>query len=218
LEKKTNHVCGAEPRPTPQRDDATLLRAWAEGDNKAGQSLFERHAPTLRRFLRSKVTDAVEDVLHDSFLGLRSAATRSDIEDVRAFLFGVARNHVLMHYRRKRREIAEPLGDHPIASLQPRPSEVLVSKRESRRLLRALREIPLDDQIALELHYWARLTTARAADVLEIPAGTFKWRLSRARDRLRAKLSELEADPAAVATTMDDLEHWAQRVHEQEVR
>ena len=216
LDLSGRHPCRSVARP-PERlgrkDDGALLQAWVEGDAAAGESLFMRLAPMLRRFLRTKVGEAVEDLLHDSFLGLRGAGTRAKIVDVRAFLFGVARKKLLMHYRRRRRDVAEPLGEQLIVSLEPRPSEVLVGKRESRLLLRGLREIPLDDQIALELHYWARLTTARAAEVLEMPAGTFKWRLSRARQRLRAALTALEADPAAVATTMDDLDHWAARVH-----
>ena len=57
--------------------------------------------------------------------------------------------------------------------------------------------------------------TSTSNSDLKVPSGTFKWRLSRARDRLRSALKKLADDPNAVATTMDDLDNWARRVHEQ---
>ena len=198
--------------------DAELVKAWAAGDERAGREVFERHRVDVRRFLRSKLSEGVEDVLHDAFVGLLGAAKEREIEDARAYLFGVARRLVLQVYRKKSRHpTVEPIEERSIADLDPGVSSALQGRQEERLLLRALREIPLDDQIAIELHYWARFSITQAAEILEMPAGTLKWRLSRARGRLRDKLTELAKDPDAVATTMDELEHWAQRVHEQAV-
>lgn len=55
----------------------------------------------------------------------------------------------------------------------------------------ALRRIPVELQIALELHYWEGLSASEFADVLDIPLGTVKTRLRRAKQRLRAELVEL---------------------------
>lgn len=198
--------------------DAELVQAWAAGDERAGREVFERHRTDVRRFLRSKLRDGVEDLLHDAFVGLLSAAREREIEDARAYLFGVARRLVLQIYRGKSRQPqVQAIGERSIADLDPGASSAIQGRQEDRLLLRALREIPLDDQIALELHYWARFSVGQAAAILEMPPGTLKWRLSRARGRLRDKLGELANDPDAVATTMDELEHWAHRVHEQAV-
>ena len=55
---------------------------------------------------------------------------------------------------------------------------------EQRLLLEALRRIPLDLQIAIELHYWEGMSGPDLAQVLDIPEGTVRSRLRRAREPL----------------------------------
>ena len=62
----------------------------------------------------------------------------------------------------------------------------------------------------LELHYWETLTTAEMASVLEIPQGTVKWRLTKARTALKEALEGLEADDALREATVTNLDSWAQ--------
>ena len=72
--------------------------------------------------------------------------------------------------------------DVSVAELSGSPSQVVAGHEEEKLLLVALREIPLELQTVVELYSWEELSVAQMAEVLEIPAGTVKSRLLRARD------------------------------------
>ena len=77
-------------------------------------------------------------------------------------------------------------------------------------LARALRSIPLDLQVALELHYWEELSGPELAAVLEIPEGTVRSRLRRGRELLAERLQAFACDDAALAkSSLDDIDGWA---------
>ena len=59
---------------------------------------------------------------------------------------------------------------------------------DSRELASALAELRRDEREILLLHAWAELTDTEIAAALDIPAGTVKSRLSRAREKLRNRL------------------------------
>jgi RNA polymerase sigma factor (sigma-70 family) len=75
-----------------------------------------------------------------------------------------------------------------IAHLTGSPSRIVALRQEQHAVLAALHELPLDLQIALELYYWEELTVGEVAQVLEVPEGTVKSRLHRARQLLRERL------------------------------
>ena len=190
------------------KEDAALLEAWNAGDRQAGSALLERHFDSLCRFFRSKAEDAVDDLIQATLLSAVASRERlRSASSFRAYLFTIARNELFDHF--KRRGVAGDPGVSKVEDLAPSPSSVLAQDDEYHRVLRALQSIPLDLQIALELHYWERLSTAELAEALGIPQGTAKSRLRRARQAVRDKMSEL---PAATPGERDgdlDLDAWA---------
>lgn len=198
------------------RSDGELLRAWGEGDSDAAEALFERHFEALYRFFRNKVSDEVHDLVQDTFLRMvkASADFRGDAS-FRGFLFGVARNVLHDHLRRLYRT-----RDHidfttvSAIDLDPSPSRWAARRQEHRLLLAALRRIPLDHQIALELAYWEGLKGPEIAAVLGLQPATARTRLRRARAALAGELNALARDPQILASTLDNLDHWAQSLRE----
>ena len=73
---------------------------------------------------------------------------------------------------------------------------------------RALRRLPVDLQITIELHYWEEMELEDIGKVLEIPGGTVKSRLFRARKLLREQVEQLEAGDALRESTVRDLDGW----------
>jgi RNA polymerase sigma factor (sigma-70 family) len=182
------------------RTDLELLDAWRGGDKVAGDELVSRHWEPISRFFRSKIGDGGADLISQTFLACVEGRDRIEGENVRAYLFAVARRRLADHFRKTSRA---GVADFTLSSLADLATGPLteVSRRERAALLRqGLARIPLDDQIALELAYFEGMSTREIAGVLEIPENTVRSRLSRAREKLRAALGEIgTAEEAALA-------------------
>lgn len=194
-----------------EHDDVALLQAWRGGDQRAGSSLLGRYFHSLYRFFSAKAGDEIDDLIQRTFLALvRHRDTIREDASFRAYLFVVARREYY-HYLRTRRRRRDPLdfGTISLADLGTSPSAVVARRKDHELLLQALRQIPLDLQLALELFYWEELTTAEMATVFEIPHGTVKSRLRRAREHLRRALETNEATTPALSLSNDNLDAWA---------
>lgn len=192
--------------------DFELLAAWRGSDEAAGRELFARYFDSVFRFFRNKVDDAAEDLTQQTFMGLVQGRDkfRGDAS-FRTYVFMIARKRLYSHLRKRdlRGEAAE-FSDTSVADLGlESPSRMLAVRQEQQLLLHALRRLPIEMQVALELFYWEELTVAEIAAVLEIPSGTVKSRLQRARTRLDAVLAELSTSEALLRSTMDNFDKWA---------
>ena len=191
--------------------DAECLRAWAAGDREAGEELFERHFEAVARFFRNKCDRDHDDLIQATFLGcVESVARFREDSSFRTFLFAIARNVLSKYYRSKRRERARlDFGSVSAADLGASPSAWMEQGEGARTMLHALRRIPLDSQIALELHYWEGMTGQQIAEVLDIPLGTAKTRLRRARQLLETELARFSNGELKAGYTNTDLDAWA---------
>jgi RNA polymerase sigma-70 factor (ECF subfamily) len=160
------------------RSDRDLLDGWRAGDAAAGSELFERHFDALYRFFRGKAEGGVDDLVQETFLAcLRSRDALRGEASFRTYLFTVARHELYAYWRNRQRRAGDvDVGEISLADLATSPSGVVARKAEHQLLLRALRAIPLDLQIALELHFWQGLTGPELAVVLEVPEGTVRSR------------------------------------------
>ncbi|PRQ06906.1 RNA polymerase sigma factor [Enhygromyxa salina] len=196
--------------------DEQLYAAWVAGDRRAGGALIDRHLTSIHRFFAGKLSDpaAVDDLVAKTFevCATKLGEYRGQ-GSVRAYLFGVAHNHLRNHLRslRRQRERFDPL-ETSVADIDPTPSCLLVAHEGERLLLRALRSIPLELQIAIELSYFEGLSRAEIAAVLEIPAGTVAGRLRRARTLLEQRVHALATEPQLRTSTLDSIQAWAREV------
>ncbi|MCA9706997.1 MAG: sigma-70 family RNA polymerase sigma factor [Myxococcales bacterium] len=187
--------------------DYELLRAWRGDDAAAGNELVRRHFASVFSFLRSKVPDHVDDLVQRTFLACVESVERIDeSRSFRAYLFGIARRQLIYHYRRDRHsDRFDPMRESVHDAGGGSPSQHAAARQEQRLVLEALHRLPLDLQIPLELHYWETLSVAEVAAVLEIPPGTVKSRLHRARELLRDRLREQGASSALLEASLDHL-------------
>src|ERR1043165_8387141 len=157
----------------------------------------------VERFFLNKVSQGVQDLVQETFP--RCVASRERIRDneqFRLYMFGIAYNVLKAHLRdRYRRGEQLDVAETSMCDLDPGPGTLAVQRREHRVLLEALRNIAVDDQVMLELHYWEDLTTDQIATAL--------GRLQRARARLAEVMHRLIASPLELATTAARLEDWA---------
>ncbi len=94
------------------------------------------------------------------------------------------------------------------------PTGVIAHQEEHRLLLAALRAIPLDDQVTLELMYWEQLSGREIGEVLGVPEGTARTRIRSARLSLEAALARLSRSQQVLDSTMDNLEQWSESLRQ----
>jgi RNA polymerase sigma-70 factor (ECF subfamily) len=201
------------------KSDAELLLAWREGDKRAGAELFERYFQPISRFFVNKLAEDPDDLIQETFVAcLRGRDRLRDAGSFRSYLFGVACNVLRAHLRRRTHLPLSDDDDRCAFDLAPGPSTALHAREGERLLLDALRRIPLELQILLELHYWEAMTTDEIADALGLPPGTVRGRLQRGRARLVEVLEELPMPRAMQATLARELDQWAADLREVVVR
>ncbi|MGE0320734.1 MAG: RNA polymerase sigma factor [Polyangiaceae bacterium] len=188
--------------------DFELLDRWQSGDAAAGNELFEGYFDDIYRFFSNKTTDPAE-LVQRTFLGCVEARDRfKRSSSFRTYVFSVARNVLYGHYREKRKGQLN-VAISTMQDLNPTPSSLAHRKWEERLLLEALRSIPIEFQTTLELYYWQNLSGPELAEVLEIPLGTARSRVRRAREALAARVAELEGEPGRLGSTLAELDDWA---------
>lgn len=180
--------------------DVELLERWARGDRRAGDIVFRRLQPHLRTFFASKAgVDAVEDLVQQVWVALAETLSRGERPQlrlsVRCYLLGIAR-HVLFRWLRERyrSEPFDPMSS-TIARLEPSLSQVVGDRLAAQKMIRALQRLPLETQVLLEFRYVHEMKVPELAVLYELPEGTIKSRLARARAHLEQTLAELESAP-----------------------
>ncbi len=200
------------------QSDQELLEIWRSGDREAGQRLLRRHFDSLYRFFHNKLGEGVDDLIQRTFLACVEGRDRvREDASLKAYILGIARNQLLMFLRRKQRR-ETPIEDVTIAEVCGSPSRIMAEREEEKLLLQALRQIPVELQMAVELYYWERLSVNQIAEIVEIPAGTVKSRLFRARDAIRQALEAMAIPRELLQTTVGGFERWAQSLRDQLAR
>ncbi|MCA9705065.1 MAG: sigma-70 family RNA polymerase sigma factor [Myxococcales bacterium] len=180
-----------------ESSDRALLEAWRGGDRAAADRLIARHGPRVYGFFATKVAHAVDELCQQTFAdcvaGPEPVEADGARNSVRGQLFAAARRRLLDHFGRAERNErpVDPL-ERSVADLEHGMSERVAAHDDERRLQRALRQLPLDAQVALELHYWEGMTVAEISGVVQAPEPLVEERLAEARQRLRARLEQQE--------------------------
>jgi RNA polymerase sigma-70 factor (ECF subfamily) len=205
--------------PLVPTSDHELLVAWRSGDRRAGGELIDRHFKPLYRFFANKAGGSadVEDLVQRTFAGAAEGLIRFRADaSVRTWLFAIARN-ILRQWaeeQARKRGRETDLGDVSVADLGFGASSVIAKRQEQRLLLEALRRIPLDSQVVLELCYWEQFTAKQIAEVLDCPEGTARSRLRKAKQDLRASLDALSRTREELESTVHGIDHWARAIRD----
>jgi len=161
--------------------------------------LIEREIPRLRPYARAltRSADRADDLVQETLLrAVAKAHLWQQGTDIRAWLFTIMHNQYVNMVRRAIREEAtidiEQMSSSLVATTDPTAS------RQLRELERALGRLPGDQREVILLVGLEGLSYEAAAQILGVPVGTVRSRLSRGRDALR-RLMDLEGPNSASA-------------------
>ena len=160
------------------------------GDPEAFGLIYDRHAPTLLRFLgRRAGAKVAEGLLGELFRVAFERRKAFDPSRVSAlpWLYGIGSNLLLKHRRAEARRLrASARLAAPGEAADRRASAAALDARVLfPRVAAAIEALPDPERDALLLFAWEELPYEGVAEALELPIGTVRSRLNRARARLR---------------------------------
>jgi RNA polymerase sigma-70 factor, ECF subfamily len=174
---------------------AATVAAPAELSPETLGELFEEHARAIYNYCFRRTADwaLAEDLTSAVFL--EAWRRRKDVDLVGEpplpWLYGVATN-LLRNHRRSLRRFRSALERVPPPVPTPdfaeETAERLDDERRMREVLADVERLPRGQQEVLALCVWAGLEYEEAARALDVPVGTVRSRLARA----RAELASLE--------------------------
>lgn len=188
--------------PTPSVPiDPTVVEALTRGDPDAIVEVYRAMAPAVRSYLLRQTRDATwaDDLTAEVFLEVMRSVERfsGTPEGLRAWVFRIARNRVVDHFRRESHRRHDPLDRMPEgaepAELHVDPESVAVSNVERERLLAIVDELPADQRDVIMLRVIGDLPIAEVASILGKSAGAVKSLQHRALRSLARRIGrELE--------------------------
>jgi RNA polymerase sigma factor (sigma-70 family) len=183
----------AEAEASADADDATVIQL-SRHEPEQFTVLFRRHAPHIQRYVVRRLgQDAADDIVAETFLlAFRQRDCYDQTRaDARPWLYGIATNLIGRHRRteiRMYRALARTGADPVMEPFTDRVDDRVSASTASRRLAAALARLPEEFRDTLLLVAWGDLSYAEVATALEVPVGTVRSRMSRARSKLRRTL------------------------------
>jgi RNA polymerase sigma-70 factor (ECF subfamily) len=177
-------------------DADALAVSWAE---PAGFAVFyDRYAVQLYRYAYQRVGEQhAEDVVADTFLAAFQQRESYDAgrAGVRPWLFGILTRKLARHYRDEKahyRALARAVPETVQDGLAERIDERVTAAAVRVPLAEALRRLSGGDRNVLLLIAWCDFSYDEVAAALDIPLGTVRSRLNRARRKVREALGGID--------------------------
>lgn len=174
--------------------DPQLMALYVHGRQDAFDALFHRHHGRVYRMayrMTGHASDA-EELVQEVFLRVARAAPRyTPSAQFTTWLYRVTCNCCLTHCARRAPDNIVPLSSAlaaPLPSPAPSPHDALRARQLAASLDRAIAQLPLPWRAAFALCVLEGLPGLEAAEILQLPLGTVKTHVHRARDALRRAL------------------------------
>ncbi|GIG62254.1 DNA-directed RNA polymerase sigma-70 factor [Longispora fulva] len=163
-------------------------------DSEHFAALYDRHADQLYRYAYRRVgPGVVEDIVADTFVAAFRRRDSYDLTcpDARAWLFGILTREIARHLRREKARYRAMARAFTTAEEEDPALRVVADVAATAlrgELAAALARLSAGDRHVLLLIAWGDLTYEETARALDIPIGTVRSRLNRARRRVRYAL------------------------------
>jgi len=171
--------------------DEQLMQQYASGDAESFDQLYSRHRGALYRYFKRQIKDTA--MANDLYQGVweKIIRARSNYQSSTPFtpwMFRIAHNHLVDHYRRQRPE--DHVETSELVDSKPEPSQHVIDEQQSRDLQNQITELPTEQRNTLLLKLETGLKMEEIANVTGVSRETVKSRLRYAVNKLKRSLVE----------------------------
>ena len=182
------------PLRLSSQTDEQLMKRAAQGNDRAFEELYNRHARRLQGFFARRLgndSDLAADFMHDSFLRLYAAREKyHEGRNFRAWLYTIAYNLWKNH---NRKPSPSPRDGRLDSLADDYDIEVELDEAILHNALRdVLKDLPEPYAMLFSLHYEEELSVPQIAQITELPEGTVKSRLHKTMNIIKTELKKYE--------------------------
>lgn len=186
-----------------KRDDVELVRKAKAGDGKAYDELTLLYKDIVFKIVQRMVHNRqeAEDLTQEAFIKAYNSITSFNEEYAfSTWLFKIATNNCIDFFRK--RKLRTHSMDETIrykddeiqqeyADPDPNVEKEIIASEKSRMIRKAIDELPEKYRIVIQLRHQEERSYEEIAEVLELPLGTVKARIFRAREMLNKSLRHI---------------------------
>ena len=174
-------------------EDRSVLAGVASGDRRAFEELHARFGRPLFGYLLTLTPDRglAEEILQDTLVAIwQNAGAYAGRSSVKTWLFGVARRQAHNKLRGRKFWLADEEELKNLPASEPDPEAALLTRTRREDLAASIGHLsPLYREV-LALVFFHELSYEETAEVLGVPVGTVKSRLSNAKRALRSLMQK----------------------------
>ncbi|MDF1775245.1 MAG: sigma-70 family RNA polymerase sigma factor [Rhizobiaceae bacterium] len=187
-----------EENSVPETDALVLLMSDIAGnrDRDAFKALFMHFGPRIKALMLKsgarpeQAEDIVQIVMMTVWRKVHLYAPERG--SVSAWIFTIARNARIDRLRRGSSQAYTDIDDLEIVSEEPDGEDNLFASQRTRKVAKALSELPEDQRHIIELAFMEDISQSEIATRLALPLGTVKSRMRLAYAKLKNKLEDLK--------------------------
>lgn len=189
-----------------RRSDLKLIRRCKRGEEQAFALLLQRYRGAIYSlcFRMTRHPEDARDLAQEIFIKVFSLLDRYDEHYAfSSWIFRIATNHCIDYLRRNRLRFLSLEGgvgaegeeiEMQIPDSGPRPDTVLQRKEAMTRLEEVIAELPPHYRLITLLRHDQQLSYEEIAEILDLPLGTVKARIHRARNLVQQMLKARSYD------------------------
>lgn len=167
-----------------------LIKEAVAGDRNAFEELMLPYMKILYNFIlfRTSDKDACGDIVQETMLSvwqdIKSFSFRSS---VKTWILGIASNKISDHYRKTYRVQTEDIDEYQEIQDVRTPVDDMIVHNDIRSAVSKLKN---EEKLLIYLIFYAQLSYSEASEIMHIPTGTVKSRMSAIKNKLKSELGE----------------------------
>ena len=184
--------------------DEDLIKRFQDGDEQAYVELVNRYRDRLMNFVYRFTSDSEqsEDIVQETLIKLYTHKHYyKKIAKFSTWIYTIAANYAKTELRKKKNrkitnlsQMSSDEKDYDLPSVQPDTDQLIESEYLEKRIQSAINTLPLHFKTVIVLRDVQELSYDEISNIVEVPLGTVKSRINRARLQLQKELKDLKKE------------------------